>query len=251
MRRTKRGFTLLEILTVIAVVAILVMILTPSLGVTREMSRDMHCLTQLHQLGRGMGLYHNDNKYQFWPYALYNMPTKGQTTYWWGTDADPVDVAASPFMSYATDSLKSLWCPNLPWGSYIPQGRYVKEHTTTYGYNAYYLSPNLGGAKTLSMSEVRWPMKVFVFNDAAMCWTIRGKRFFQNSTYLEPVTGNFIQQPTTHFRHRDLRTNALLADGHAGSFDAEGWETLDQNQLGFVGTENYPHYQPEEKSKKK
>ena len=239
---TRRGaFTLLELLVVIAIIAILASILAPSLVDARATAQSTICLSNLHGVSRGMKFYHHDNNQRFWPYRLDNWPGPGERCYWWGTDADPVKAEASPFMECLGGELRLLQCPSLPWGAYTPQGWFVSEPTTTYGYNGYFLDPSLNGQTCKLLADVKEPAKLFVLNDSAMFWTVAGKDIVQNSTYLEPVTGNWVQQPTSHFRHNG-KTNALTADGQAGSYGLEGWDLDPTHKLGFVGTRNYPHY---------
>ncbi len=226
----------------ISVIALLTSILAPSLSVAKEMARATACMGNLRALSVTMGLYHGDNDQRFWPYRLDNWPSPGVKCYFWGTDADPVDQSASPFMNYCDDNPEYLWCPSLKWGSYIPQGWYVSEPTTTYGYNGRYLDPALNGTNSRRLSSIPDPSQLFVLNDSAMFWQIAGRSIFQNSTYLEPVSGNWVQQPTSHFRHSG-KTNALCADGHAEAYGTEGWNLDKVNMLGFVGTRNYPHYE--------
>jgi prepilin-type N-terminal cleavage/methylation domain-containing protein/prepilin-type processing-associated H-X9-DG protein len=56
-----RGFTLLELLVVIAVIALLIAILLPSLSRARERARTAYCLSNLRQIGTGFYLYAADN----------------------------------------------------------------------------------------------------------------------------------------------------------------------------------------------
>src|SRR4051794_15096031 len=53
----QRGFTLIEVLVVAAIIALLLAILLPSLGRVRERSRAAVCLSQLKELGHAMQLY--------------------------------------------------------------------------------------------------------------------------------------------------------------------------------------------------
>ena len=241
MRRRKQAFTLIELLVVIAIIALLASILIPSLSAGKELARSASCLSNLHSLGSSMGLYHAQYDQTFWPYRRIDWPGEGDVCFWWGLDADPVDPSASPFMNVCGDNLSYLWCPSLKWGTYVPQGRYVSEPTTTYGYNARWLDPGLLGRNPRKATDLEKAGELFVFNDSGMHWQVMGRTIFQNSTYLEPVTGNFFQQPTSHFRHLG-RTNALCADGHAEAYGAEGWVIDNDYDLGFVGTKNDPHY---------
>jgi prepilin-type N-terminal cleavage/methylation domain-containing protein/prepilin-type processing-associated H-X9-DG protein len=61
-RRGRRGFTLVELLVVIGVIALLISILLPALSSARERSRRTACLANLHGLGQAMFLYANAHK---------------------------------------------------------------------------------------------------------------------------------------------------------------------------------------------
>lgn len=60
-RRTA-GFTLIEVLVVVAIIALLISILLPSLAGAKEISRRTVCVANLHQQGLGMMPYAQDNK---------------------------------------------------------------------------------------------------------------------------------------------------------------------------------------------
>lgn len=57
----KRGFTLVELLVVVAIIALLLAILLPALGKARAVSRGVVCLSSQRQVALGMGYYANDN----------------------------------------------------------------------------------------------------------------------------------------------------------------------------------------------
>ena len=58
----KRAFTLVELLLVIAIIAILVSITIPALGSSRETARRIKCLANLKGIGGGIAGYMNDSK---------------------------------------------------------------------------------------------------------------------------------------------------------------------------------------------
>ena len=71
------GFTLIELLVVISIVSILIAILLPALGKSRESARQMKCVNNIRQLWISMEIYASDlghlpsQKYGVWPMQEY------------------------------------------------------------------------------------------------------------------------------------------------------------------------------------
>jgi prepilin-type N-terminal cleavage/methylation domain-containing protein len=69
--RQSKGFTLVELLVVIGIIALLISILLPSLSRARETANRVKCAANLKQIGNGLLLYANENSGNF-PRVYYN-----------------------------------------------------------------------------------------------------------------------------------------------------------------------------------
>lgn len=59
---SRKGFSLVELLTVIAIIAILASIIFPVMGMVNNKARMNKCVTQLHQIGLGVQMFKQDNR---------------------------------------------------------------------------------------------------------------------------------------------------------------------------------------------
>ena len=113
------GFTLVELLVVLVVIAVLAGLLLPALQSARAKARRIHCASNLHQLGVALEIYVDENG--FYPAAMETNGLGNWQHALWPSSTDKV-----------------LYCPQLMSASdqflqYFPTNQFIFPH---YGYNA-------------------------------------------------------------------------------------------------------------------
>ena len=80
-----RGFTLVELLVVIGIIALLIAILLPALNRARDQARSAACLSNLRQIGQGMQMYASEFQGHVVPGFIRQQPAGGRGEENWAT----------------------------------------------------------------------------------------------------------------------------------------------------------------------
>lgn len=206
------AFTLVELLVVIAVVAVLASLLLPTLSTSKAAAKRIQCVNNLRQLGLASRMYWDDNDDLTFRYA--NGATNGGRLYWFGwlkpgaegdREFDPASGALYPYLQGTGADI----CPSLGYGSGVFKYK-AKGAAYGYGYNLHL------GQVSIKVSLIPLPSEIVLLADAAQVNDFQSPASPDNPLleefyYVDADAGQ--GYPNAHFRH-DRQANVLFCDGH-------------------------------------
>jgi prepilin-type processing-associated H-X9-DG protein/prepilin-type N-terminal cleavage/methylation domain-containing protein len=230
------GFTLLELLLVVSLVAILAILSAAGIGKVRSVGEGAVCANSLRQLGVATHLYVQEHNNRFFPY--YEDSAEGRRWFFGMEPASSlggaegsrtVDVTQSFLYPYIREVGGVEICPSFPYGSNYWKPKF-KGASYGYGYNLFLASDTSVVPAKLNqpkyLTQVEKMSSVILFGDCAQVNT-----FQSPASASHPMLEEFYMiddtYRTIHFRHGGS-ANILFVDGHVQKFQPYPG-TLDSN----------------------
>ena len=215
----RRAFTLIEILVVIAIIAILAAILFPVFSRSRENARRSSCQSNLKQIGLGFAQYVQDYD------EKYPLIACGSSSYNNGTEPPAAIGLTQGWAIQMQPYLKStqvFQCPSEP---NAPAN--VKATDANYGgqgYSDYWCNPRVAGSALAAIDQVSSSVIAGDGENGSAAYAFNGVSAINNGANPFIITGGiFVPAPT-----------AIIANNEVPAEGKFGLRHLDGLNYGFV-----------------
>ncbi|MHB0945604.1 MAG: type II secretion system protein [Sedimentisphaerales bacterium] len=249
----KKGFTLVELLVAISIIAALLSIIMPSLNKARQQAKSIFCLNNLNQMSiAAINYTHSFNDY--YPLAYYDKKV-GAVKYSYAWDfaaykdwsAMPVIVVVKPGILWQKITIDRVQqCP-----SYKEASNDISRPYTGYNYNTSYIGMDetILPYNSIRAARIKRPSETAVFGDGQYSG---GANNFMRAPFSTLQNASFSANyaGTQGYRHLG-KTNVAFCDGHSVSWKdlytntaSNGKKILDtynsthKEKIGFLSPDN-------------
>lgn len=233
------AFTLIELLTVMAIIALLAAILLPTLNNSKAAARRVECLNNLRQMGIAARLYVDDHA-DFYPIAYYEEEVAGVNHFhaW-----DLTTIEGSPnhvvpgILWQGQGNLRVQQCP-----SFSGNANWETDPFTGYNYNTSFIGHGQYESipEPAKASAVHHATRTALFGDGQFS---AGANKFMRAPWSNPGDESFTARSsgTQGFRHQK-RSNTAFCDGHSETVKNCFTTTSDSTRVaantGFLSADN-------------
>jgi prepilin-type N-terminal cleavage/methylation domain-containing protein len=225
---TKQGFTLVELLVVIGIIAVLMAILLPVLSKARAAANRTACMGNVRQLFTGILMYCNDNKGYFPTCAMFDegLAYLQMDEDWvhWEANRNLDDSMVAKYLNVGGEKLKRLLrCPSDPIEGRVPhpaalpgQGPYLYSYYMNFSAAANERPRNHVIPLRLKISQWAAPSQKILITESleragAPAWI-----------YSDPLTQRHGSASSVLTKQiKGINVSAAFMDGHADSIDQD------------------------------
>jgi len=217
-----RGFTLVELLVVISIIALLLSILMPSLGKARKIAKATVCMSNLKQWGLAFGIYTQDNNGRF-PLYTYPLPDgfwmESLRSIYGNIDkmrVCPEATALSPRKADGWGGTFKAWRFNRVWYPWMKETDFG-----SYGANGWIRSGWLQSNGAITHDTFGWETtSAKKANEIPLILDAKWTNFWPDVTYAKNTLPRSGDNEIDGMRYNDWTLGGYCIDRHSGSVNS-------------------------------
>jgi prepilin-type processing-associated H-X9-DG protein/prepilin-type N-terminal cleavage/methylation domain-containing protein len=236
MKTDRPAFTLVELLVVIALIALLMSILLPTISVAHQQAQSVQCLSNLRQMAIAAAAYANvyDGYYPISYYGSFQSPVS--TSYSWDFTTQTnintgVQTVVPGLLWMGSTNMQVQQCP-----AYDGRSDSLSDPYTGYNYNTSYIGHGQFESipSPIKMASVLYPTRCALFGDGQY---YSGADKYMRAPLPNPGDANFTSRSagTQGFRHRG-GTNVVFCDGHAETLTQRYTNASPASEMALIGS---------------